>query len=53
MEECENDAFKRRRRVKETAALGKKISDFLHGLRIGKATATFIKKKFGEDSTLE
>ena len=53
MEECENDAFKRRRRVKETAALGKKISDFLHGLRIGKASATFRKKKFGEDSTLE
>jgi len=53
MEECENDALKRRRRVKETASIGKKVADFLHGLRIGKASATFRKNKFVEDSTLE
>jgi hypothetical protein len=45
MEACEMDKYRLMRRQKEITILGKKVSDFLWGVRKGTANPLFRKRK--------
>jgi len=53
IQDCELDPVKRTRRTLLTKHIGKKVSDFLHGVRSGRSSATFRKGKTGNNSTLD